>query len=482
MWLFVLSLSCLYSLLNSSNIGRTLFGSADRNIGIITIFTYLFYFLAGKVIANQNSEKILRWGLIAMASLQSLTVFYQKFIKPDTLNRMGGFDPPGVWGTFYNANPLSFFLGVISPALLTYLLFQSFQSIQRRLVLISVLIIIILGLFWSGSSQGLIGFVLVSFVYLVKRFIQRTNKHFNYFLKVLFVLAVSTFFLAIVFLKVPNSSEVRSNPYLERLEIYKSSFEIFLNKPFFGVGIDNFQSMYGQVTTTTDLKLVDNAHSLPLQALSTQGLLGFALFVSMILWVLGIRKNQDLTTESEWGFWQAMFFSYVVTGTIGIDHPVIGSIAFLSAGVLYGKSTSQRIGIDSRLVKEKKQNFHFFFPTSAVLLSILVLMFALPEIRSSIAVYELSKQRMTPQEFKGIVDTEYKKVQNARLLLVLGQAMIAINERDSANFIATRMLTSFADDQRTSALLFAIADKWGDKVALEAAERVKRQVFPNYTI
>jgi O-antigen ligase len=480
-WFSLLLASCSISFFNSPEIGRTLFGSADRNLGIMTIFIYLLYFLSGKVIASQNSENLLRWGLIVFAGLQSLTVVFQKFVKPDNLNVRGVPEAPGVWGTFYNANPLSFFLGMIATGLLANLLFQGVRSFRYRLVLISGLILMILALFWSGSSQGLIGFLVVSSVYAVKRFIQGSHRYFNSFLKIFFVLIMTTFFLLVAFLKLPNSSEASSNPYLERLEIYKSSLEIFFRKPFFGVGIDNFQSVYGQVTTTTDLKLVDNAHSLPLQILSTQGLLGFGLFLSMTLWTLSKRRNKDAATDSEWGFWQAVFFSYVFIGVIGIDHPVIGSIAYLSAGVLYGKSTSQKLEVDLRSKSGKSHAFRAFFPSLAVLLSAMTLVFSLPEIRSSIAVYELSRQRVSPEEFNSIVDSEYKKVQNARLLLVLGQAMIAINERERANLVANRMTTSFPDDQRTSVLMFAIAEKWNDENALKTALSLRNKLFPSVT-
>jgi len=480
LWMLGLLVVCSNSVFNSESIGRALFGSADRNLGVITIFVYLLYFFTGKIIANQNSERVLRWGLIAIAGLQSLTVIFQKFIKPDNLNRFGVPEAPGVWGTFYNANPLSFFLGMVTPAIFIYLLFQRIQSFRSRLVLIFTLVLILLGLFWSGSSQGVIGFVTVSLIYVAKRFIPRVDTYFNLLMKIIFVLITSTFFMAVALLKIPNNSEVRSNPYLERLEIYKSSFEIFLNRPFFGAGIDNFQSMYGQVTTTTDLKLVDNAHSLPLQFLSTQGLIGFTLFVSIILWTFSKKRNQDVVTESEWGFWQGIFFSYVVIGTIGIDHPVIGSVAFLSAGILYGKSRTQKHEIDLRLKIGNKPDFSAFFRLLAVLLSTMSLMFVLPEIRTSVAVYELSNERISTQEFNAIVDSEYKKIQNARLLLVLGQAMIAINERERANLIANKMLTSFSDDQRASVLLFAISDKWDDKIALEVGMNLRNKVFPRY--
>ncbi len=478
-WALAFAISILHSIFSSQSFGRTMLGSADRNLGVLSVLVYLMFFFAGSIVAKENSEKAIRWAVIAIASVQSLIVGFQKFLRSDNIDRGGKLEAPGVWGTFYNANPSSFYLGMISSAIFSYLLFKSFESWRRYVMISSICFLISISIFWTGSIQGLIGIGVASALYTAKRLSSKVNDNFSLIVQ-FFVLFVFFLFLFVtVVARITNQLDVRTNPYLERLEIYKTSLEIFFSYPLFGIGIDNFQSRYGQFTPISDLKLVDNAHSVILQVLVTQGLLGITVFLSLILWILSLKRDNHQVTAAQWNFWQTIFVSYVVIGVVGIDHPVIGSLAYLSAGILYGfcrRPYDNNIR-PSLLLKKSSINRLFQVVSSIVLLTTLVNV--VPEIRSSMAVYKLSNRSITAQEFGAVVKSQYKSVHNARLLLVLGQAMIAIDDQEGAKLLASRMLISFPDDQRTVVLLFAVADKWNDRELLIQGKELRNRIFPN---
>ena len=74
---------------------------------------------------------------------------------------------------------------------------------------------------------------------------------------------------------------------------------------------------------------------------------------------------------------------------------------------------------------------------------------------------------------------EYRNVYNARILLNTGEAYIAIGNAVEALRVAEFMLSRFPDDQRTSALYFAIAKNWNDPQTYRVAVEVRDRLFPN---
>jgi hypothetical protein len=103
---------------------------------------------------------------------------------------------------------------------------------------------------------------------------------------------------------------------------------------------------------------------------------------------------------------------------------------------------------------------------------------ALRELKVSNALTQLSTRSISPETFQSQVLTDYESVKNSRLMLTVGQAFVALDNRQQANQVASAMLAKFPDDQRTSVLLFLIADKWSDQDALNLAIDLRDRLFP----
>jgi hypothetical protein len=299
-----------------------------------------------------------------------------------------------------------------------------------------------------------------------------------------FVVALATFITAARVIPIRDNIDVAYNAFFERLEIYKSALKLTIQYPFFGVGVDSFHEKYGQVTITTLMQLADNAHSVPLHILSTLGFIGFAFWLMVIFFIFSNGKSGLKEEQAEFKFFQIGFFTYLLIGTVGIEHPVIGAISWLMAGVLIKLSSNQMV--EKKLEKPNlvasKWEKGSVLAGSVALISLSFYLFP-QQVVVGQALTELSERRLSSSEY--LADTEFdaiitenvNRMWSPALLLTSGEAYIAIDQQINALVIANVMLKKYPDDQRTSILLFAIANKWNDEKAQKLAEEVRDRIF-----
>ena len=93
------------------------------------------------------------------------------------------------------------------------------------------------------------------------------------------------------------------------------------------------------------------------------------------------------------------------------------------------------------------------------------------------ALTDLSEQKLTNSQFDAIMVSNLDRLWNPALLLTAGQAYLALEQQANSLVVANVMLKKYPNDQRTSILLFAIADKWKDQKAQRLAEEVRDRIF-----
>jgi hypothetical protein len=293
-----------------------------------------------------------------------------------------------------------------------------------------------------------------------------------------FVIALVTFSITVFAFPIKGNSQIAYNAFLERLEIYKSALKLTIQYPFFGVGVDSFHEKYGQVTLTTLMQLADNAHSVPLHILSTLGFIGFALWLAIIFFVFNYGKSGVNEEQAEFKFFQIGFFSYLLIGIVGIEHPVIGAISWFLAGALVKLSFSQETErkVDKSNLIPVKLEKRTVLAGSMALISISL--YLLPQqIVVGKALTDFSERKLSSSEYDLVIAENLNRIWNPALLLTSGEAYIAIDQQVNALVIANVMLKKYPDDQRTSILLFAIANKWNDEKAQKLAEEVRDRIF-----
>jgi O-antigen ligase len=455
---------------------RFFIGTADRNLGALVI---CLAFLAALIGLNLSDSqlKLSAKAIVLLAFTQSLLVGYQKFFKPDVVNSFGSYSSPAVDGTFYNANPLSFYLGIIACGLFAQLIEIKGKS-QQRVASILIFVMLISGLIWSNSAQGLAGLTLVSLLFATKKCIPWFQRNSGLLLVMVYSLSLLVFVAIVTKLPLKSNANIDTNPFLERLEIYKSALSMISENFFTGVGVDNFAGWYGRNTFTESLKLVDNAHSIPLQIFSTEGFIGFLFYLIFTCFVLNLKPDLKKYSPPEWAFWQGIFFAHSIIGIVAIEHPVTIILAALSAGILLSMSDRTKQKNSATFTSISFRYLNYF---GLIVSCITLVVFSNPaksEIQIANSIYHLSNKIVTPDEFVSNTAGKYEGVYNARLLLTIGEAFIAIDRRSQAVEVAQLMLARYPDDQRTSSLFFAVAAKWNDSGAFRTATSLRNGLFP----
>jgi hypothetical protein len=226
------------------------------------------------------------------------------------------------------------------------------------------------------------------------------------------------------------------------------------------------------------MQLVDNAHSVPLQILSTLGFFGFALWLTIIFLVFRNAKLGVNEEKAEFKFFQVGFFSYLLIAIVGIEHPVIGAISWLMAGALIKLSFSQEVKrkVDKQNLGPINSEARAVLAGSAGLLAISL--YLLPQqLVLGKALTDFSERELTSSEYDMVVFENLNRIWGPALLLTSGEGYISIDQQVKALIVANVMLKKYPNDQRTSTLLFAIAYKWNDANAQRMAEQVRDRIF-----
>ena len=453
----------------SGSIWKGFVGTSDRNLGILTYLVFFLFAWIGFQLTEIAKPKTFAHLLTLLGVGEASIANYQYFV---------GEKSAAITGTFYNSNPVSFLLGIIAASLFAFLVYENKRFTAEYFILVFSQLWILIALYFCGSQQGLIIFGLIAVVLVITKLIRVLRVNFAKILFPTFVIALATFSTAVFVIPIKDNSQIAANAFLERLEIYKSALKITIQYPFFGVGVDSFHEKYGQVTLTTLMQLADNAHSVPLHLLSTLGFIGLAIWLAVIFLVFSNGKSGVNEDQAEFKFFQVGFFSYLLIGIVGIEHPVIGAISWLMAGVL--------IRLSSNHLVEKKSEKPNLVPIKLEKRGILVGSVALVSISLYLlpqqivvgkALTDFSERTLNNPEYDIIIAENLNRIWNPALLLTTGEAYIAIDQQINALVIANVMLKKYPDDQRTSILLFAIANKWNDDKARKLAEEVRDRIF-----
>jgi O-antigen ligase len=444
-------------------------GTSDRNLGILTYLLFFLFAWIGFQLTESAKPRTLVHLLTLIGVGEASIANYQYFV---------GDKATAITGTFYNSNPVSFLLGILAAGLLAFSLYEKKRDTVRFSLLFLSQLWILIALYFCGSQQGLIIFGLIAVVLFVTKLIRVLRVNFAKLLFPTFVIALLIFFITAFALPIKDKSQIASNAFLERLEIYKSALKLTFQSPFFGVGVDSFHEKYGHVTLTTLMQLVDNAHSVPLHILSTLGFIGFALWLTIIFFVFHYGKSGVNEEQAEFKFFQIGFFSYLLIGIVGIEYPVIGAISWFMAGALVKLSFSQETErkVDKSNLSPVKLENRIVLSGSVALLAISL--YLLPQqIVVGKALTDFSESKLTSSEYDSVIAENLNRIWNPALLLTSGEAYIATDQQVNALVIANVMLKKYPDDQRTSILLFSIANKWNDEKAQKLAVEVRDRIF-----
>lgn len=292
-----LGLICVSTFL-SSDISKSIFGEENRYEGLLIFITYTCIYLASKNYFNfeRISEFLNIMFLVSM--IIGVLGILQNYIFLESLYPLFS---KGICSTFGNSNFFGSFISLVLPITICFFIFE---GNKKGLLLALVMFFNMLS---SGTRSAWIAFGAIAML-VICYFIKQKDK--TYCKRFFFLLLC--FVLIFVFVLIDPKS-VMKNKFTQigndintslhnglkgtmgsgRIEIWKMTLKLIVQKPILGCGTDNLQS--GLSTYCTEdfneylirtLTTIDKAHNEYLHIAATIGIPGlvvYLIFIGMIL-------------------------------------------------------------------------------------------------------------------------------------------------------------------------------------------------------
>jgi O-antigen ligase len=413
-------------------------GNSDRNLGGLTALGCLGFFVLGSHLGGGTSSKF--YGIfLGLLVLQIMIICVLGFESLEKASQ----------GNFMQSNSTSFML-VILLILTSGIFFETtIRSASQKLFISSLIVVSLVLLFLNQSLQGILGLLGVCLIWLLWRLGGRKVSLTK--ISLMSISLASIIFVTFVSLSpVPNANSANQNSFFERLEIYKTAIRIFESNLLFGLGVDRFNEGYYAFNLTNNSKLVDNAHSILLQIISTTGLVGFVFWVLPFIFVLLKHKKSDSPQNTPAVF---AIVGYLIVGIIAIQVPGIEFLIFTLLGYLAFQKTS-----NEKVASLKPVGVGMLVTSSALILGVLLHIsykhYAVTNYLSGVTPKSVSTSDLQ-ESLEDIHDLE--------LLLLEGRFSMAVQDKPFGLLVLQRMTNLAPKDQRTIALAALLGNYWNDE-------------------
>jgi len=419
-------------------------GNSDRYLGGLTAFGCLGFFVLGSYLGVLTSSKFygIFLGLLILQVVVILVLGLESLEKASQ-------------GNFMQSNSTSFML-VILLILASGMFFEtSIPGTRQKFFILSLIVVSIVLVFLNQSLQGILGFLSVCLIWLLWRLGKRKLS-----LTKISLVGISLGLIVFVFFvslsPVPNAILANQNSFYERLEIYKTAVRTLGSNLLFGLGVDRFNEGYYAFNLTGNSKLVDNAHSIPLHIISTNGLFGFIFWVLPFVFILLKYKKSDSpqTTPAI-----LAIVGYLIIGIFAIQVAGIEFLIFTVLGFLAFKKTSNEKVASLTPIKAG-----LLVTSSALILVVL--------LHISYKYYVVSNylSGKIPRSFPSLdLQEDLKDIHDLGLLLLEGRFSIAVQDKALGLLVLQRMTNLASTDQRTIALAAELGNYWNDERLIELA-------------
>lgn len=277
------------------------FGVFGRNTGMIAIFSLSCLYLLATLITGKDLIERLSTALLISGSL-ALAYGAIQVVGLDPVD----WAPTGytkIFGFLGNPNFQSAFLGMFSALMIAFALDSKKKNFLRALAVLAIFISILV-INASDSLQGFLVLLSGLFVNLLMLAVKKKAK--------LFFFTVSAFTIAafvgavLGMLKIgPLSRFLYKDSIQFRGDYWRTAWNIGLDNPFFGVGVDRFGDYYrlyrDEVATLRRGPDVtsNSPHNVFLDFLSNSGFIGFSLYlllhvITLVAIVRFLKRSQDI--------------------------------------------------------------------------------------------------------------------------------------------------------------------------------------------
>lgn len=330
----------LVVLFSGAGIWSQVFGTFGRNTGLITYASLIVISISVSLVMKDRFESKLLNCMVVLGSANSTYGIFQA-VNRDPVAWVTNFG--SVFGTFGNPNFFSAFLALSSLASFALGLDTS-ASFKKRVVYFASSFYQVLAVFLSGSTQGLLLFLLGAPVIIYFRFRPRISTSLSLIAKLGFGSAILLGILGIL-QRGPLSSLLYQPTVTFRGDYWRAAVSMLFEKPLFGVGLDSYGDWYRAKRSLEAINrrgadvTTNSAHNVFLDFASNGGWALLVLYTVTILLILHssrallARSNSfDTKTVAIVVIWVC----YQVQSIISINQIAIAFWGWVLGGAIIG--------------------------------------------------------------------------------------------------------------------------------------------------
>jgi O-antigen ligase len=286
---------------------------------IVQLCVYLVFFAACLTfLENERRQRIIVFTIITFASVMAFFGIIQSLTNTNPNTILGMRESPGAFpfATFVNRHHFAAFMNMGIGVTLGLLYGKSTKQ-DKRLLLIIALVLMGIAMMFTGSRGGILSLLgVVGFVILLNLTVKKHGdasdgeERNSFRLSKNFLLIGSGLLLILILIGSASffggeSSVVRSIGLDSQSDIsngrghfWKTTLQIILHNPIFGVGFDAFGMAFTRYDTWNGTLRIEQAHNEYLQMLAEGGILGFACLAAFIYFLFKqglriIRRSED---------------------------------------------------------------------------------------------------------------------------------------------------------------------------------------------
>lgn len=305
----------------------SLMGSSEFTLSLkgfikMILYTNFYFFFSYWIRENKNYIWKIFLTISAFALFEAILAIIQNHAGVAAISGwqdMSNINPEDViaraYGTLkpYNPNLLAGFL-VTGLGFINYFFIKFLEEKNRKMLVLSIsaLALIILAIFYTGCRGAYIALMpfFVGVVYYLKLYIDKNYGGFSALSKRAknTIYALFTSLCAFILLnpaiykRILSIFAMRGDSSISfRMNVYKSSFEMFLGNPLIGVGLGNanFREIYGLYMLTGYDAL--SAYNIFLETACEMGIFGLISFILIFLYAIyicvGFFRNTEKNNE-----------------------------------------------------------------------------------------------------------------------------------------------------------------------------------------
>ena len=272
---------------------------------------FLFFFVFYNIIDNERVCKLGIIGLIYFLVLTLLPMLLQAF-GISRLDMIGDFSAQSErFAGFAEANQYATFLVLLAPLSFTYFLFRKSMIIKILTLILTIMIII--GLFFTGSRGGAISFFVAIGIYIILVYRQKliNFKRAQIFYFIITIIFITSFAILPVKIKqhIINRISIRSydsvNQFTgQRATIFLHGLKLFNESPIFGHGHGTFVYLINK-----KYNIMFNSHNDFLLYLVNYGIVGLTILLLLFGKIFMHVNNAFKSSANNWR--KGLYASYI---------------------------------------------------------------------------------------------------------------------------------------------------------------------------